>query len=89
MRPKQNKTKKPNKTVAKIILKNNLELLYKIELLHTQLPNDSTPRVICDKEKIGHMEKSCKETCLRMFHEGQFITTKTGNNSNSYHLDYG
>ena len=27
--------------------------------------------------------------CLEMFNEGQFITTKTGDNTKSHHLNYG
>lgn len=42
------------KFFAKIILKNNLELSFKVEFLPTLLPNNSSTWVICDNEKKEH-----------------------------------
>lgn len=53
---------------------------------NSYIPSASNPRVIYDK-KWGR-GKNLAEMYLRMFNEGPFITTKTGNDPNSYHLDY-
>ena len=74
------------------ILKNNLELSYKIKLLHTQLSYDSTPQDIVTKKRQdtgGKKKKTYEVIYLWILNEGQFITTKTGKKLNSHHLDYG
>ena len=53
---------------------------------NSYIPSASNPRVMYDKTQ--GRGKNLAEICLRMFNEGQFITTKAGNDPNSHHLDY-
>ena len=54
--------------------------------LNSYIPSAFNPRVMYDKTQSRG--KNLTEMRLRMFNEGPFTTTKTGNDPNFHHLDY-